>query len=105
MNRDFLLLWQGQAVSQIGSQISAIALLFWLKHATESPVLMGAMAMMSGLTAVVMGPIGGAFADRYSRRSIIIICDLVSGFAVLSLSLLMLFAEGARTLSLVGVFC
>ena len=104
MNRNFLLLWQGQAVSQIGTQISTIAILFWLKHATESPTLMGVMAMISGLAAVVVGPIAGAFADRYSRRSIIIICDLLSGAIVLSLSLLMLFEESARALCLIGVF-
>ena len=103
-NRNFLLLWQGQAISQIGSQISTIAMLFWLKHATESPTLMGVMAMLAGLSAVVAGPIAGAFADRYSRRSIIIICDFISGFAVLSLSFLMLFAQSAQALCLAGVF-
>jgi MFS family permease len=104
MNWNFVLLWQGQAVSQIGTQVSTIAMLFWLKHATESPALMGAMQMLVGLAAVLLGPIGGAFADRYSRRSIIILCDLISGIAVLSLSLLMFLAPAATGATLAWVF-
>jgi MFS transporter, DHA3 family, macrolide efflux protein len=104
MNRNFLLLWQGQAVSQIGTQVSTIAMLFWLKHATESPVLMGAMQMTAGLVGVLLGPIGGAFADRYSRRNIIILSDLLSGFAVLSLAALMFLAPAATGVTLAWVF-
>jgi len=104
MNRNFLLLLQGQMISRIGTQVSTIAMLFWLKHATESPPLMGMMAMLSGLAAVLFGPIGGAVADRHSRRSILIICDLVSGFAVISLAFLMLFTPAAKAWILVWIF-
>jgi MFS family permease len=88
LNRNFVLLWQGQFVSQLGTQISATAMLFWLKHVTGSPGLMGTVAMVAGLCAAALGPVGGAFADRYSRRSIMIVCDLVSGSSVLALALL-----------------
>jgi DHA3 family macrolide efflux protein-like MFS transporter len=78
-------------------------MLFWLKHVTDSPSLMGAVAMVSGLGAALLGPIGGAFADRYSRRSIMIACDLISAFAVFSLSLLMWLTPNIHSLSLGGV--
>jgi MFS transporter, DHA3 family, macrolide efflux protein len=104
MNRNFILLWQGDAISQIGSQVSMIAMLFWIKHATESPALMGGMAMTSGLAGVLLSPIGGVFADRYSRRSILVFCDLISGFAVLSLSLWMLLRPTVQGWTLAWVF-
>jgi len=104
MNRNFLLLWQGQAISQMGSQISSITMLFWLKHTTESPALMGLLSMLSGLVTVLLGPVGGAVADRNSRRSIIIICDLISGLAVISLSLFMWLTPTAQEWNIAWVF-
>lgn len=104
LNRNFILLWQGQAISQVGSQLSMIAMLFWIKHATESPALMGIMSMTTGLAGVLFSPIGGAFADRYSRRLIIIVCDLISGLAVFSLSSWMLLRPAAKGGTLGWIF-
>jgi len=42
-NRHFALLWQGQFVSQVGSQPHTAALMFWVKHATGSAGRMGRM--------------------------------------------------------------
>jgi len=47
--------------------------------------------MASMLPAVILSPVGGAFADRYSRRKIIILSDTICGIAVLTLSVLMLY--------------
>ena len=68
MNRNFFLLWQGQMVSQVGSAVFRIAMMFWIKHTTGSATLMGLIAMVSALPMVIFGPIGGTFADRHSRR-------------------------------------
>ena len=89
-NKNFILLWQGQIVSQIGTQAFTIAMVLWIKDATESPALVGILQMLAFLPGVVLGPIAGTFADRHSRRKIIIICDLLGGLAVLSLAILML---------------
>jgi MFS family permease len=104
LNRNFILLWQGEAISYIGSQLSKIAMLFWIKHATESPALMGVMTMTTGLVGLLFLPIGGAFADRYSRRFIIIICNLINGMALLSLSFWMLLRPAAKGVTLGWIF-
>src|SRR5688500_1790477 len=88
-NRDFFLLWQGQTVSQLGNQAFHIAMMSWLLRATGSASLMGLIMFTSLLPGVVLGPVGGTFADRHSRIRIALICDLLAGAAMLALSLAM----------------
>lgn len=89
-NRDFFLLWQGQAISQLGNQAFSIAMMYWLMRATGSASLMGLLMFTSMLPGVLLGPFGGTFADRHSRIRIAVVCDLLSGLAILTLGILML---------------
>ncbi|MEA2560472.1 MAG: transporter, family, macrolide efflux protein [Acidobacteriota bacterium] len=88
-NRDFALLWQGQMVSQLGNQAFHIAMMSWLLRATGSASLMGLLMFTALLPGVVLGPVGGTFADRHSRIRIALICDLLAGAGVLALSFMM----------------
>jgi MFS family permease len=86
LNRDFFLLWQGQLVSQIGSQAFLVGMMYWAMEATGSGSLMGVLMMLTMLPGVLLGPLGGTVADRFSRKLIIVICDVLSGIAVLILT-------------------
>ena len=90
-NKNFLLLWQGQLVSQIGQRYFNVGMLFYIKQATESASLMGAMMLFSTLPGVLLGPMGGTFADHFSRKKIIVYSDLIQGILVFSLAALMYF--------------
>lgn len=85
----------------MGNQAHAIAMMFWLKHATESAGAVGLIMMLSTLPGVILGPIGGTIADRYSRKWIIVGCDLISGTVVISLAIVMFVMPDAVNL-LVG---
>jgi MFS family permease len=95
LNRNFVLLWMGQAVSQLGSQVYVIAMVFWIKHATDSARLIGSMMMLSSIPNVILSGIGGVFADRHSRRKIIVCSDLLRSVLVLSLAGLLYLAPHA----------
>lgn len=100
-NRNYLTLWISQFVSRLGTQAFLIATLFWVKEATGSAAIMGTIALIAGLPAIIMGPIGGTLADRYSRRRIIVLSDAIRGLLVLSLTALIYFLPGQTTLALV----
>lgn len=104
LNRNFVLLWQGQLVSQLGNQAFLLATMYWLMTATGSASLMGLFMMASTLPMVLLGPIGGTIADWLPRRRILILSDTLSGFSVLSLAALMFLAPGLGDFTLVWIF-
>ena len=88
LNRDFVLLWQAQLVSQFGNQAFTIALTFWTAEATHSATMSGLMMMASIVPLIVLGPLTGTFVDRRcSRLRIVTACDLLSGAAAMLLAL------------------
>ncbi len=76
-NREFLRLWVGQAVSQVGNSISGVALQFVaVSTLNATPAEMGLLAAANGLSVLLFGLFAGAFADRVRRRPILIGVDL-----------------------------
>jgi MFS transporter, DHA3 family, macrolide efflux protein len=102
-NRDFGLVLSGQTVSQLGNQAFSVAMAFWLVEATGSASLMGLLLTASSLPGVLLGPVGGAVADRFNRIKIAVAADLVGGVAMTGLALVM-FSGRASTSALVALF-
>ena len=104
LNRNFILLWQGQFVSQLGTQLMAVTLTFWIKHATGSASLLGIIQMVSTLPTILLGPIGGAYADRYSRRNILLAGETLRGLMLLLLAGFVFMMPTATNAILVWLF-
>lgn len=85
--RDFVLLWQGAAVSEFGSQAYSIAIMLWAKETTQSGTLVGAILFAGGITSLLM-PVGGVLADRFSRTALLVWLDCLGGMFVLVLAAL-----------------
>lgn len=103
-NKNFVLLFQGQLVSQLGNSIYMIGLIFWLKHATESATMVGLLSMAAMIPAVLLGPLGGTFADHFSRKKIIVFGDLINGAMLLSVSAVMIFLPQSTELIITLLF-
>ncbi|HSR22070.1 MAG TPA: MFS transporter, partial [Candidatus Eisenbacteria bacterium] len=67
-NRDFQLLWSGQAVSVLGSRISAIAYPLLVLGVSGSPAAAGVVGFVGGLPYILFQLPAGAVADRVDRR-------------------------------------
>jgi MFS family permease len=75
---DFRLLWVAQTVSQIGGQITYLALPLTAAVALQAtPAEMGLLTAMSAFPALVVGIVAGAVADRRARRPILVAADLL----------------------------
>ena len=91
MNKNIFLLWQGQLISQLGTQAFSVVMMFWLMENTGSSILMSFILALSILPSIILGPVSGVLADRVSRKKIIITTDIIRGISVLVLSVLLIY--------------
>ena len=103
-NRNLLLLGQGQFVSRLGAQIALIGLVLWVKQVSGSPALVGVAQMVAALPAALLGPFGGIGAQRWARRSVILLSDVVRGLVMASLAALIFFVPDAAGLAMGWLF-
>jgi MFS family permease len=81
--RTFFTIWGGQLVSLIGSQLTGFALGVWVYDQTRSVLLLALVQIAQQAPYVLLSPLAGVFADRWNRRTAMIISDLGAGLAVL----------------------
>jgi MFS family permease len=85
-SRDFRLLWFGQTVSELGSQVSAVALpLIAVITLHASAVQTGLLAASETLPFLLVGLPAGVLADRVRRRRVLIVTDLVRALLLASI--------------------
>lgn len=76
--RDFRLFWIG-LMGQVTGQQMTIVTLGWLAfHLTESPLALGVINLLSAAPRIVIGLVGGVFADRFNPRNLIVAAQAVS---------------------------
>ena len=81
-NRNFRMLWLGQVVSQLGDWFNTIALYTIILNLTGSGGAVGLLMVARFVPSFVFGPISGVLADRFSRRTIMIVSDLLRALVV-----------------------
>jgi len=81
--RGFITIWAGQFASLFGSGMTSFALTIWIFKQTGSPTALALSAFFATAPLLVFGPISGALADRYSRKTLLIASDLMAGLSTL----------------------
>ncbi|EPC8410307.1 MULTISPECIES: MFS transporter [Bacillus] len=83
----FLILWQGQFFSTLGDSIYSLALGFWVLSITGSTALMGTLMAASTLPGILISPFAGVLVDRYNRKKLLIITDVIRGCSIVLVAL------------------
>ena len=78
-HRDFRLVWAGESISSLGSQVSQLALpLIAVRALHASVIQIGGLSAAEGVAMLVAGLPAGVWVDRLRRRPLLIAADLGS---------------------------
>lgn len=74
-HRNFALFWTGALVSNTGTWVQNVTVPFVIFEITGSPAWVGFSAFAQLFPALLMGPAGGVIADRFPRRSVLLVAQ------------------------------
>ena len=77
-HRNFQLFFSGQLISLVGTWMQTVAQSWLVYRMTNSPLLLGAVSFAGQIPVFPMAPLAGMVADRWNRRTIVIITQTAS---------------------------
>ena len=83
-----LVIWAGQLVSMVGSQMASFALAIWAFQETGRASELAAIAFFNWGTTVVVSPFARVLVDRWNRKLTMMLSDLVAVGATVAVLLL-----------------
>jgi MFS family permease len=89
------LFWTGALVSNTGTWVQNVTVPFVVFQLTGSPAWVGFAGFAQLLPAWLMGPVGGSIADRFPRRTVLLVTQ--SAMAAVALLLWALWTAGVRS--------
>ncbi len=82
-NQNFRYLWWGNVISLLGDWFNLIASAAVVTELTNSGVAISYLFLVRFIPQFLFSPIAGVIADRYDRKKILIIADLLRSVTVL----------------------
>jgi MFS family permease len=89
-HRDFRLLWSGMCVSLVGDGIFVVAMAWQVYALSNAPTALALVGITMTVPTIALLLLGGVLSDRFDRRRIMVIADVVRGLAIGLLALLSL---------------
>lgn len=82
----FARLWVGTSVSQIGAQLTIVAVGLNIYALTQSTLAVSFVALWALAPMILAGFVGGALADRFDRRKVALVTAMVAWFSISTLT-------------------
>jgi DHA3 family macrolide efflux protein-like MFS transporter len=86
----FLIVFIGQLISVVATQMTGFALTLWIYQKTSSATALGLSQTFYMIPFLIMSPLAGAMVDRYSRKFMMMISDIGAGIAITCLLIMQL---------------
>ena len=83
--RDYGLLWFGGFISMLGDFVLFVAVPYEIYRITGSTVAMAGMSLAFLLPNILLGSVAGVYVDRWDRRRLMIVVNLLQALSLLPL--------------------
>jgi DHA3 family macrolide efflux protein-like MFS transporter len=86
--KNFFSLWSGQIISEFGDRLNQMALIALIYYKEPGSVMALSKLLFFIIVPVfVIGPVAGVYVDRWDRKRVMIISDILRGLMVLAIPL------------------
>ena len=92
-NKQYILIWVGQCISLLTSSILQMAIVWYLTQKTQSATIISLATLAGYLPQAICGIYVGAIIDRFNKKKILIISDLLISLVGLILFVMGLLGE------------
>jgi MFS family permease len=102
--RPFVLFWNARVFTSLAAQMVSVAVAWQMYTLTGNAFDLGLVGLVQFLPATVLILVAGQIADRYDRRRILQVCQIVGGVAAAALAYATFTGSISKTLILTAVF-
>jgi len=88
-NKNALIFVLSRALSRFGDSFESLALMYLVYDLTGSAVAMGTVMLFSMIPNLIISPVAGVIADRYNKKRIMFIAEMVRAGAIMLIPALM----------------
>ncbi len=102
--RQLSIILTGQVFSLMGSGIVQFSIIWWLSRETGSAVVLSLATIMGIVPMIVISPIAGVMADKFSRKTVMMLSDAFVAVVTLVFIVLLSFGSPATETVLILLF-
>lgn len=89
-SRNYRLFFVGQMISLVGTFLTQIATVWLVYRLTKNPLMLGTVAFAGQIPLFFLAPFGGVWVDRWNKRNLLVITQILAGLQSLALAVLAL---------------
>lgn len=98
--KKFIVLWLSQCISQLGSSMTAFALVLFAFEKSGSALLVSMLSFCNYVPYIIFSTFAGTFVDRHGKKQVMLVSDTLAALG--TLAVLLFFKAGQ--LSLVHIY-